>query len=362
MAESLYTTETPASETSESPGPTIGTVIKVTVAGHQVTKLKWFAPAESTGDDTNIPFVLYDADTQEELARKVVSITLGVWNTVTLDDPVPVSLNQRILPSVKTPTRYTFTAGFFALTDLVVGNLTAPATGNTIGGNGRFHTGGDAYPESTFGGNNYWTDVVLEEVPAGDEVDPDSLSLAVTFGSPTLAQTFTAAPTSLSLPVTLGSPAAAQTFTLTPISLAVPVAFGLPTLTQGAIAPDPLAVPVIFGAPTLAQTFTVAPDSLSLAVTLGAPTLATAFEGTVTPDSLSLPVSLGEPRVSFTPPATGSWEALLGIAAEARADHARNQERIANPIDCPIHGWPLERGPNETLHCKFGGHVVRRGS
>lgn len=60
--------------------------------------------------------------------------------------------------------------------------------------------------------------------------------------------------------------------------------------------------------------------------------------------------------------APGSWETLRGIVAEARADHARNQKRIANPIDCPIHGWPLERGPNEVLHCRFGGHTVRRGS
>lgn len=57
----------------------------------------------------------------------------------------------------------------------------------------------------------------------------------------------------------------------------------------------------------------------------------------------------------------GSWETLRGIVAEARADHARNQKRIANPIDCPVHQWPLERGPNGVLHCRFGGHTVTRG-
>lgn len=318
MAESLYTTESPASETSESPGPTIGTVIKVTVAGHQVTKLKWFAPAESTGDDANIPFVLYDADTQAELARKVASITLGVWNTVTLTTPVAVSLNQRLLPAVKTPTRYTFTSGFFATTDLVVGNLTAPATGNTTGGNGRFHTGGDAYPESTFGGNNYWTDVVLEAVPAGDAIAPGSLAIPLSLGTPTVSQSLTAAPASLSLPISLG-------------------------------------------APTLGQTLAVTPASLGLPVSLGAPAVATAFQGAITPASLGLPVSLGDPRVGFTPPSTASWETLRGIVAEARADHSRNQQRIANPIDCPVHAWPLQHGPNGLLHCQFGGHTVRRG-
>lgn len=318
MAESLYTTESPTSETSESPGPTIGTVIKVTVAGHQVTKLKWFAPAESTGDDANIPFVLYDADTQAELARKVASITLGAWNTVTLTTPVAVSLNQRLLPAVKTPTRYTFTSGFFATTDLVVGNLTAPATGNTTGGNGRFHTGGDAYPESTFGGNNYWTDVVLEVVPAGDAIAPDSLAIPLSPGAPTVGQSLTAAPAGLGLPVSLG-------------------------------------------ALTLSQSLTTTPASLSLPVSLGAPSVATAFQGAVAPDSISLPITLGEPRLVFIAPTGASWETLRGIVAEARADHSRNQQRIANPIDCPVHAWPLQHGPNGLLHCQFGGHTVRRG-
>ena len=60
--------------------------------------------------------------------------------------------------------------------------------------------------------------------------------------------------------------------------------------------------------------------------------------------------------------AAGSWETLRGLVLEAQADHARNQERIVNPIDCPEHGWPLDPGPNGVLHCLFGGHVVGHGS
>jgi hypothetical protein len=311
VSESLYTTETPASETSESPGPTIGTVIKITAANKQITALKWYAPAESTGDDGAVPFVLYDADTQDELARKVVAITLNAWNTAVLDTPYATSLNQRIIAAVKTNSRYVYTSGFFSTTDLVVGNLTAPATGNTTGGNGRFHTGGDAYPESTFGGNNYWTDIVLDPLDT-DAVAPDSLSVPVSFGAPAVTQPFTAAPDSLSVPLSLGAPAVAQSL---------------------AVAPNSLSVPVSLGAPSVGMT--------------------------VRPDSLTVPLTLGEPAVDGprTVAEHGSWDSLLGVLAAARGDAAFDAERIAHPLDCPVHGWPLERARG-VLHCRFGGHVL----
>ncbi len=338
MAQSLYTTETPTSETSESPGPTVGTVIKIGVAGWQVTRLKWFAPAESTGGDGAIPFVLYDADTQAELVRKVAAITLGAWNVVTLDTPVPVSLNQRIMPSVKTPTRYTFTAGFFATTDLVVGDLTAPATGNTTGGNGRFHTGGDAYPEGTFGGNNYWTDIVLEQIPSSDAISPSSVALPLALGAPALAGPGLAiSPGSTVLPLALGPPALAG-----------------PGLAAG---PGSVSLPLALGAPTLSQAFAIAPGGLSLPLGLGAPTVGTAFHGEIAPDSLALPLALGAPALRFHPPEGGNWESLLGVLEAARGDAAVDRERERNPLDCPIHGWPLERARG-MLHCKFGGHTL----
>jgi hypothetical protein len=101
---------------------------------------------------------------------------------------------------------------------------------------------------------------------------------------------------------------------------------------------------------------TIEPDGIAVPVTLGSPTVAMVFEGTVAPSGIAVPVALGSPTLVFTegpPPAPGSWDTLSGIVREARADHARNQERIANPIDCPEHGWPLD-----GRHCLFGGHVV----
>lgn len=313
MAESLYTTETPASETSESPGPTIGTVIKITAANKQITKLKWFAPAESTGNDSAIPFVLYDAVTQAELARKVIAITLNAWNFATLDTPYATSLNQKVIACVKTPTRYVYTSGFFASTDLVVGNLTAPATGNDPIGNGRFATGADAYPSGTFGGNNYWTDIVLEDVVT----------------TPTIL------PTGLSIPVSLGAPAVSQGLGMKPNGLSIPVSLGAPAVSQPlGVKPNGLAIPVSLGAPAVARAVNLA--GLSIPVTLGAP----AVDG---------------PR--YVAPREGDWNSLLGVLAAARADAAFDQERLRHPLDCPLHGWPLERARG-VLHCKFGGHIL----
>jgi hypothetical protein len=81
--------------------------------------------------------------------------------------------------------------------------------------------------------------------------------------------------------------------------------------------------------------------------------------------ALSVTVTLTASATNGEPPepeSGGSWETLRGIVAEARADHARNQERIQNPIDCPEHQWPLEQGPDGVLHCKFGGHTVGHGA
>jgi hypothetical protein len=105
----------------------------------------------------------------------------------------------------------------------------------------------------------------------------------------------------------------------------------------------------------------IAPAGIAVPVALGSPTLAMVFEGTVTPAGIAVPVTPGSPVLAFTegpPPPAGSWDTLSGFVREARADHARNQERLANPIDCPEHGWPLQNGPDGARHCLFGGHVV----
>lgn len=163
MAESLYTNETPASQTPETPTPSVGTVIVVAVAG-QVTHLKWFCPSTPPSNAATVPFVLYNDATQAQLARVVPgSLVAGAWNTAALSSPVNVTAGQRLVVAVYAD-RYTFTSGYFSSSGRTVGNLTAPATESDPGGigNGRFRSGADGWPNATFGGNNYWTDLVFE--------------------------------------------------------------------------------------------------------------------------------------------------------------------------------------------------------
>lgn len=159
MAESLYTTEAPSGTTQEFPGPTLGTVIVIAVAG-QITALKGYIHSTLPSNASALPFILYDATTQAQLARATANVSAG-WNTVTLTTPVSVTAGQRVIAAIYTADRYAYEPNGFQTTGRTVGDLTAPATGSDPIGNGRFHTGSEAYPEGTFGGHNYFTDVVF---------------------------------------------------------------------------------------------------------------------------------------------------------------------------------------------------------
>lgn len=153
----------------------------------------------------------------------------------------------------------------------------------------------------------------------------------------------------------LASPATAQT--VAPTGIAVPVALGSPTVSQDlAVGPAGIAVPAATGSPAVSQALTVAPSGIAVTTAVGSPRVRMA----VHPAGIAVPVALGSPSVSgpvFVPPEGGNWDSLLGVLYAARADAARDAERVQHPLDCPIHGWPLQhvRG---VLHCEFGGHVV----
>jgi uncharacterized protein DUF4082 len=169
MGESLFTSQTPANAlTSDFHQYTLGTVIVVAVAG-TVTGGRWYFPTTLPSGST--VFVLYDADTQGQLARQTfVTPTAGAWNTVTLTSPPTVTAGQRLIACVLTQDRYVLTSGQFTSAGITNGNLTAPATGATTGGNGRFNDPNDGYPGSTFGGSCYFVDLVFE--PNVDSTPP----------------------------------------------------------------------------------------------------------------------------------------------------------------------------------------------
>lgn len=55
-----------------------------------------------------------------------------------------------------------------------------------------------------------------------------------------------------------------------------------------------------------------------------------------------------------------SWETIYKAINLARSEHEKAERRRQDPIDCPIHLWPLET-VNGVYHCVYGGHVVEPG-
>lgn len=165
----LFTTQTPSAQTSEpNPGPTLGTVIIPAVAG-VVDQLGVYAPNPLPTNAATAPFVLWDHATSTELGRVVRgSLTSDAWNWATLSTPIAVSAGQRLVVSWRTADRYAYIANFFQSAGLTNGLLSAPATGSDPIGNGRFRTDLDAYPNNTFGGHCYLTD--LNFTPTGSFV------------------------------------------------------------------------------------------------------------------------------------------------------------------------------------------------
>lgn len=222
MAESLFTTQTPAN-TNATDGSqyTLGTVIRAAVAG-QVTHGRWRFP--DTLPSGAVEFVLYDNDLRTELARATFSSPVaGAWNTVVLPSPVSLSAGQYVVAAVDTPDRYVATSGFFASSGLTNGNLSAPATGADPEGigNGRFIVLEDAYPANA--GSCYFVDVVFEPSVGGQSVAPGGVSAPVAVGDPLALVALTAVPDGLAAPVAVGSPVASWSASVSPAGLFVPV-------------------------------------------------------------------------------------------------------------------------------------------
>lgn len=166
---SLFTSQTPASQTSEAnPGPTLGIVIVVAVDG-QVSALRWYAPSSLPSNAATLPFVLYNATTQAELGRVVPgSLTANAWNQGSIT-PVSVTAGTRLIPAIRTADNYAYTGGLFSSAGITNGSLSAPATGSDPIGNGRFLSNVDGYPNGTFGGHCYFTDIVFTPTAAAAE-------------------------------------------------------------------------------------------------------------------------------------------------------------------------------------------------
>lgn len=100
------------------------------------------------------------------------------WQTATLASPVQLTANTSYKVAIHSDDNYTATGGYWAtgagVGGITNGPLTAPDAGGTPLGLGtiqqgsfRYTTDPDLYPNSYFGGGNYWVDVTVTDTDPG---------------------------------------------------------------------------------------------------------------------------------------------------------------------------------------------------
>lgn len=209
MAQSLFTSETPAGSFSDgAPGIVTATTLNFAVDG-EITHVRFYAASgtlsgtwtgavwEVTADDTG------NGGAGTLLASKTTSgagVTPGAWNTIALDTPVPVTAGPLYRIGLHTPEWYVVTNNFFLSGGLVNGDVIADVR------TGSRHQGAFAidagliYPNLVGSSASYFVDVVFQE----DGGDPATevtatLSLPALQASAVLASRMSAA-MSISLP------------------------------------------------------------------------------------------------------------------------------------------------------------------
>lgn len=179
--ESLFTSQTPASQAFDATGISLGLTVKFALAG-TVKALKFYAHSTLSGG--TYTGGIYSVDTQDGGSNDpgtgtgtllgsatYGTLTAGAWNTVTLGTPVSVSANTPYrLTGYSSVGRYTSTADLLA-SDLVNGNITGIAHNSTVAGklirNGTYnYATGISYPNDHFGGEVYFVDCVYEATAA----------------------------------------------------------------------------------------------------------------------------------------------------------------------------------------------------
>ncbi|WP_307833861.1 DUF4082 domain-containing protein [Actinoplanes italicus] len=188
-AEHLFRNQTPAviNASDGTPGITVATTMRFAADG-QVTAIRWFATTTVSGVYT---VALWSVDTSDPgTGTLLASATMGsapnpgTWNTVPIG-PVSVTAGTAYRASVFSGDgRYVATTSFFG-SDLVNGNITADADGDTVAGKtisqGTFRINASAgYPNSPGSQTNYFVDVDYTAGAGGPVTHNADATLAAT--------------------------------------------------------------------------------------------------------------------------------------------------------------------------------------
>jgi len=165
VAESIFTSQTPAVANANDGASTLGTVFTVATAG-TVDGCRWFTPSTlPTGGQVQAILYQWTSDTTGTVLAQVNfnPTTPAAWNTVNYGSPISVVPGQRYVTAVFTPNQYAYTNDFFTSSGVTNGNLTAPQNDNaTPAHNGKFiQQGFPSYPNQSFRDSCYFVDVLF---------------------------------------------------------------------------------------------------------------------------------------------------------------------------------------------------------
>ncbi|ANZ42274.1 hypothetical protein BBK82_46470 [Lentzea guizhouensis] len=130
----------------------LGVRFTAAVNGH-VSGVKFYKGAGNTGTHTGS---LWASNGTRLATGTFVNETATGWQTLVFDTPVPITAGQTYVASYTTTTgRYSADAGYFNRSAVSSPPLAAAASPNGV------FRGGSGFPGDTFGGANYWVDVVF---------------------------------------------------------------------------------------------------------------------------------------------------------------------------------------------------------
>jgi hypothetical protein len=149
--QSIFTTQTPATSTTDGVDYELGTRFTSTTAG-KITAIRFYKAANESGTHTGR---IWSASGQQLASVVFTGESASGWQQQTLATPLAITANTEYLVTVNTGNRY------YATTDGGLGSqITSGDLKTVVGSNGRYGPVG-SYPTSSWQNSNYFRDVVF---------------------------------------------------------------------------------------------------------------------------------------------------------------------------------------------------------
>ena len=178
-------------EDSDSSAVQLGVKFSSTLAGN-ISGIRFYKGPGNTGIHIGS---LWRADGTFLANATFQNESASGWQTATFTSPVSITANTTYVAAYYAPVgHYSYNSGYFNASAANSAPLSAPSSPDADG-NGVFAYGtANSFPDQSWGGSNYWVDVIFETTSASDTAAP-----AVAIAAPTSAATYAASSSTMSL-------------------------------------------------------------------------------------------------------------------------------------------------------------------